>query len=300
MACNIRPNLFCVLMLALAVHGESIPEPRCECNERSLVPIAGDNPGVNELATELARQIATYDRRKFGPRNKTVMPHLSECTTCTVMEDLHSHPKHLGVLTGKQLLIDDYLLSSAKGIARFLKRPVEHGKPVLSASQPWEHNGEFGFGFPGSVNHNGTHFLMHYIPGRPKPSDGCGPEACLKRLCDTESGHQNAPCLDCHGENGQCVVQAREGDAAKMCTGRNGLTTCWKCEPRRNRTQTPGAKCSGFLAIAVSKDGINWIKTPLRFFSFIGGNGGEHVRRGLSNQLSECHALKAPGLSLAP
>ena len=72
--------------------------------------------------------------------------------------------------------------------------------------------GRYGFGYPGSVNHNGTHFLMHYIAG-PARREGIG----------------------------------------------------------------KAATSFGAIAVAVSVDGLHWThKRPLRFFTPLNSNGGEH------------------------
>ena len=36
----------------------------------------------------------------------------------------------------------------------------------MEATEHYEFNGRYGFGYPGSVNHNGTHFVMHYVAGQ--------------------------------------------------------------------------------------------------------------------------------------
>merc|ERR1740121_2717598 len=44
---------------------------------------------------------------------------------------------------------------------RFLETPIELTHPVIDSAKPerWE---AYRLGYPGSINHNGTHFIMHY------------------------------------------------------------------------------------------------------------------------------------------
>jgi len=60
------------------------------------------------------------------------------------------------VLADRQLFVDDYLVFTASGARRFLAPPIEHPTPLFPC------DGHDSCGFVGSVNHNGTHFLMHY------------------------------------------------------------------------------------------------------------------------------------------
>ena len=142
---------------------------RCDCawNDTARVPIHGDYQLNREGTNRLGRLVHRLDGRSD---NATVAPqqtsHLRECLLCHVTENLRARPQHLGVLTGKQLLVDDHLLASTSGVQRFLHTPFEHPTPVMEASETFEANGRYGFGFPGSVNHNGTHFVMHYIAGQ--------------------------------------------------------------------------------------------------------------------------------------
>ena len=46
-----------------------------------------------------------------------------------------------------------------------MESPIEQEESVFSKSESWEKGGRYGFGFPGSVNHNGSHFIMHYVAG---------------------------------------------------------------------------------------------------------------------------------------
>ena len=91
---------------------------------------------------------------------------MEDCTLCRVSEDLSALTQHLGVLKGKQLFIDDYLINETSGVQRVLNKPLEHPSPVMEATEHYEFNGQYGFGYPGSVNHNGTHFVMHYVAGQ--------------------------------------------------------------------------------------------------------------------------------------
>jgi len=81
--------------------------------------------------------------------------HLRRCFTC---EMNYYPPKNLGPLKGKQVFWDDYLIANSTNIVKFLEEP-EETKEVITPSTTYENQN---MGFPGSLNHNGTHFLLHY------------------------------------------------------------------------------------------------------------------------------------------
>ena len=67
----------------------------------------------------------------------------------------------------KHLFTSNTLIKSLRNVELRLEDPVSEDM-VLKKTENWEHTERYGFGFPGSVNHNGTHFIMHYIGGRGK------------------------------------------------------------------------------------------------------------------------------------
>jgi len=77
---------------------------------------------------------------------------------CDAQEDT-TESSPLGTLNGSQTFIDEYILDSISGIERFIPDPIEVENPIIQISERWE--GE-GLGFPGSINHNGSHFILHY------------------------------------------------------------------------------------------------------------------------------------------
>ena len=59
---------------------------------------------------------------------------MHQCLTCSVSEDLSEQPQHLGVLSGKQLFVDDYLLALTSGVERVLSPPIYHPTPVMDST----------------------------------------------------------------------------------------------------------------------------------------------------------------------
>jgi len=91
--------------------------------------------------------------------------HLNFCTYCTAVEDYSLHPMEnredeetLGVLIGQQSFVDDYLIFDKNNVKRVVEKPVEFDKPIIKATERWENM----VAGPGTTNHNGTHFIMHY------------------------------------------------------------------------------------------------------------------------------------------
>ena len=139
----------------------------CACDDDGRVPIHGDNQRHRSEVSRLGRLVHSLDgRNDTKVTSLETTWHLRECLLCAASEHARDRPQHLGVLTGKQLFVDDHLVDSTSGVQRFLHEPLEHAAPVMEASKPFESNGKYGFGFPGSVNHNGTHFIMHYVAGQ--------------------------------------------------------------------------------------------------------------------------------------
>ena len=141
---------------------------RCACGDaRGRVPIGDDASLDRSQPTRLAAAVRRFDTRHDKRTRSLDMRHLRACMMCAVSEDANALPQHLGELRGKQLFVDDYLISSAVGVERFLASPEYHPEAVMSAAdERFEAHGRYGFGYPGSVHHNGTHFVMHYIAGR--------------------------------------------------------------------------------------------------------------------------------------
>ena len=146
----------------------------CECRGQSPVPV-NSIPGMildRTRTAHLANMMHKFDGRKEWRKDwlkhiKRDDPASNEaCTICTVTEDIDTLPQNLGVLTGTQLLVDDYVLASTHGVERFIAEPQYHPQPVMTSSHKFEVQGRYGFGYPGSVHHNGTHFIMHYIAGQ--------------------------------------------------------------------------------------------------------------------------------------
>ena len=69
--------------------------------------------GTNRLGRLVHRLDGRSDNATVAPQQKS---HLRECLLCHVTENLRARPQHLGVLTGKQLLVDDHLLSSTSAM----------------------------------------------------------------------------------------------------------------------------------------------------------------------------------------
>lgn len=63
----------------------------------------------------------------------------------------------------KQLLVDDYIVAEKKNVDRVMGQVTKAngGRPIMTADKPWEDDG---FGFYGSVLHDGRKFRMWYHP----------------------------------------------------------------------------------------------------------------------------------------
>ncbi|GAB5372386.1 hypothetical protein AAMO2058_001660700 [Amorphochlora amoebiformis] len=75
---------------------------------------------------------------------------------CDVRET--SDGKSIPLLKGTELLWDDYIIEKSTNLSRFIPKPIEKGA-VIVPHEEFENNL---LGFPGSVSHNGSHFLIHY------------------------------------------------------------------------------------------------------------------------------------------
>ena len=89
------------------------------------VPIRFDHSHDRVAAARLGHVVQSFDSRHDPTPNTLSRAHMEDCTMCRVSEDLSALTQHLGVLKGKQLFIDDYLINETSGVQR-----------VLTAAQP--------------------------------------------------------------------------------------------------------------------------------------------------------------------
>jgi len=159
----------------------------CWCADAldGVVPLQKDRRAANRKEEQhLLDVFASYlqDRmvrttRQFDPR--TTGAHMYRCIFCEAREDPARAPVAFGALHGKQLFVDDYLIESTLGVDRFLEEAIEEEHEVLRRSETWESKS---WGFPGSANHNGTHFVLHYTASR--PLDGGMPHLAVATSAD--------------------------------------------------------------------------------------------------------------------
>ena len=249
----------------------------CQCGVQSLVPIAV-NPGLafdDSEAAELRSMMHAFDgRREFRPKWKDISPStIQNCTICSVNEDVSTLAQHLGELTGTQLFIDDYVVASAHGVERFIANPEYHPKPVMTSLYDFEAQGRYGFGYPGSVNHNGTHFIMHYIAGQ--ASESVHGRGRAKASGGPTASTQDVALQMGSGSGGGGMLGRLKNWLARMFgMGGSKDTTCKPCGVR-----APGniKEKMGSFAVAVSRDGFDWThRMPLHFYTPKHHNGGEH------------------------
>jgi len=147
-------------VMAQPPHGATCP---CRAEADGVVPLRGglaqpwkftaQEKTLIELSKDFWHKEMPVEAGMEEPR------HMSQCYSCHVREDPKRFPKVLGPLCGKQLLVDDYFIESASGVERFMEEPIDLGVDILRRDKKWEGSG---LGFPGSINHNGSHFVMHY------------------------------------------------------------------------------------------------------------------------------------------
>eukprot|EP00927_Polykrikos_kofoidii_P038481 TRINITY_DN32835_c0_g1_i1.p1 TRINITY_DN32835_c0_g1~~TRINITY_DN32835_c0_g1_i1.p1 ORF type:complete len:685 (-),score=105.60 TRINITY_DN32835_c0_g1_i1:24-2039(-) len=144
------------------------PSP-CNCSDQDgLVFVRTQRPGflLNEprLREEWRSFYSRLDDRKYPGFNISRQTHWRTCTTCKAREVWSASPAAVPVGVGaKQLFADDFLVQSATGVRRFLAAPasIQEVKSMNWIGNQRNHS-KRGFGFPGSVVHNGTHFMMFY------------------------------------------------------------------------------------------------------------------------------------------
>eukprot|EP00927_Polykrikos_kofoidii_P032522 TRINITY_DN27686_c0_g1_i1.p1 TRINITY_DN27686_c0_g1~~TRINITY_DN27686_c0_g1_i1.p1 ORF type:complete len:874 (-),score=134.42 TRINITY_DN27686_c0_g1_i1:60-2681(-) len=120
---------------------------------------------LRELADAMDRRNPHWTSMKDSD-----IEHLRHCVLCSAREEPQSRMRppaeEMLELHGRQLFVDDYLIETAKDVVRFLEAPQVYPQEVLGKTEEWEDDT---MGFPGSVNHNGSHFLMHYSSARITP-----------------------------------------------------------------------------------------------------------------------------------
>mmetsp|Transcript_30546 Transcript_30546/g.74394 ORF Transcript_30546/g.74394 Transcript_30546/m.74394 type:complete len:669 (+) Transcript_30546:132-2138(+) len=166
--CKVKLDLEWVKQHPLLDERETTRNCPCKYDNDGLT--TGENPGSRGDAEEVARILGgLFIRSQRGGGNleglrRKDVSHMERCMVCETREDPRFFPRTLGLLEGKQMLIDDYLIEAAENVDRSQEYPIELDGPVIEPSEPWEDR----VGFPGSVSHNGTHFMMHYrlVSGR--------------------------------------------------------------------------------------------------------------------------------------
>mmetsp|Transcript_13059 Transcript_13059/g.31995 ORF Transcript_13059/g.31995 Transcript_13059/m.31995 type:complete len:714 (-) Transcript_13059:391-2532(-) len=117
----------------------------------------GDSEMVARILGGLFISLQSGGGNLMGLR-PTDINHMEKCMICNTRENPRFFPKTLGRIQGKQLFVDDYLIDSVENLKRWQEIPLELDGPVIKPTEDWEDR----VGFPGSVTHNGTHFMMHY------------------------------------------------------------------------------------------------------------------------------------------
>jgi hypothetical protein len=128
------------------------------------------------LATEMRERYKLTPDRKDWKQPTPVcdhMCHLRRCFSCDHVEKIGIlRKKQLGVLSGKQTLMDDHLVLSAQNLKKVAQQPFSDellqaapsSKGAPSPSDDSSAAPSFGFDghLPASPLHNGTHFLLFY------------------------------------------------------------------------------------------------------------------------------------------
>mmetsp|Transcript_24769 Transcript_24769/g.54326 ORF Transcript_24769/g.54326 Transcript_24769/m.54326 type:complete len:626 (+) Transcript_24769:38-1915(+) len=230
------------LLKKLTSPGDESQSP-CSCavthhNELPLLGGAERDPEARffyELGTlEHISQID--DRRASGDPS---LAQAQKCLYCDAVEMIDtSMNTSIGSISGMQLLVDDFLIESSNGLARFLNSASDEGEV---------HPCPEGTRSVTDVVHNGSHFLM-LCDGS---NDGGRMKVGISSSDDGENWHtQQTEGLDAFG------LSRSSGDVARWCwfwddgaeTARYMVSL--PCQPGKSQI---GAMC-----IASSADGISW------------------------------------------